>query len=762
MDFRGKIWAGVSLAVVALLLFTHGPSAYLVSRDATALTGAFTVNGAYVSTVFEDREDAGEAAFGSWSGSDANAGSFASGGFAAPAVLNFCVSGYPHKDGISLYLENTADRRKLTLAVRVDPAETWKRFEWTLPLEWRGQPVRVVADDQSRELGGWIGITLPRSGGVRGPLPRLAQAGTDAGVMAAEAILFLLPGLALAMLIHRRFPLDGLRFAAVTFTAAGVVGYLGFWSYFASITAGKVISFAVLTAVLAIRPKEKVWRESATCFLLILLTAWFYLGAGYLYKAGDDPGSQAADRVTMWQLPPDHLLPWVLADHIYREVPLRPHLLSVWKSSDRPPLQAGIVLMQRPMWGALALWKHYHLLGIFLQSLWVGALWIFLRFAGIGRRRILTILALCIFSGFFFVNSFYVWPKLLAAAFFLIALTFSSFTRPDFVWTRFDAVLAGTALALSLLSHTGVILVAPGVAWVLYRRHGLPGRRAAIWGAAAVLILWIPWMVYQKVYDPPGDLLLKEHLAGSMDENHSFGQLMKEAYGKLSVGEWVRSKWENVQVLFVPPSFLGLFGDDVRERYDTFSRSIFFSLFQALGILNLGLLARLVWRRSAVGLETGLADRCVIANLISTGVWCLVMFYPGSTVVHQGSLAAVLMLFAALGIYLAALAPRLAWAALAIQALAIFPIFLFGKPLFGNPPGALVEGTLDAGYGVVALLALGGLATWAWMVDEGGITAGPRRRDRAHNGKERRANREDRRSRRNAGGGYPAPSKPGV
>ena len=737
---------GLSLTVlvggaVALLLLAHGPSAYLVSGDACRLTGSFSPQGAYPFTVADDPREAGEVAFGTWPGTSSHTGSFTSAEFRAPRLLNFCVSGTPRHEGMSLYLEDGANHRRLALNILEDPHETWKRLEWALPADWRFRSVRLVADDQSHAAGGWVGVTLPREGNAQAALPQLGHALGYAGAMAVEGALFLLPGLVLAMALRRRFALQGLRFTAIAFTGAAAAGYLCFWIYFASVSWGKGLSWILVgVSALAIpllaraswkRPGE-VWRECASAFALVLLTGWLYLGIGYLYNAGESAGGQAANRIVLQELPPDHLLPWLLADRIYREAPLRPYLLNIWKSSDRPPLQAGIALAQYPFWKVFDAETHYYLLAIFLQSLWAGALWIFLRFARVPRRSILAVLALCLFSGFFFIHNFYVWPKLLAAALFLTGLTFSSFNRPDHRWTELDAVLSATAIALGMLSHTGVLLAAPGVAWVLYRGRALPSRRMVAWGAATFILLWLPWMAYQQWYDPPGNLLLKAHLAASVDQGRPFGQLLRDAYGKLSLGEWARNKLENLRVLFVPDNFRPIFGDDPRARFNAFMDGNFYSMFQALGLLNLGLLVRLRmrWkeREAPAPPDIGLADRCVAAALISTGVWCLIMFSGGSTLIHQGSLATMLLLFLAFGIYLAALAPRLAWVLLAIQMLAVFPLFVFGKPWFGNPRGTLMEGAIDPGFAAVALLSMAGLLIWAMWVKTppAGTPSGPR------------------------------------
>jgi len=170
----------------------------------------------------------------------------------------------------------------------------------------------------------------------------------------------------------------------------------------------------------------------------------------------------------------------------------------------------------------------------------------------------------------------------------------------------------------------------------------------------------------------------------------------------------------------VPDNFEPTSSDHPRYRYDAFTRGNFYSTFQALGLLILGLLVRLstLWRgrEAAAKPSIRLADRCVAAAFVSIGIWCLIMFGAGSTIIHQGSLATMLLLFLALGIYLAALAPHLAWATLAIQTIAILPIFVLGKLQFGNMQGTLIEGAIDPGFAAVARVSIAGLLIWARLV----------------------------------------------
>jgi hypothetical protein len=718
--------AGILAVAVVLLLSAGGPGRFLVPSGGYTLSGSFAVNGAHTLARFRNAADAADPAFGSWAGSDFNTGAFQSSVFRAPDDLDFCVAGYPSKDGISLYLEDVSQGRKLRLKTQFDPAETWTRFAWSLPRDWRGNSVRLVAEDQARVEAGWVAVTLPRQGGAETRLYSFEYAAGLVGELGIETFLYLLPGFAVALFLHRRFALDPIRFACAAFIASAAAGYLAFWAYFASVIAGKAYT-ALLFGVTALyvvacwrdwrRFRETV-REFSTAVLLTLLAASFYLGLGYLYKFDKDAGVQAQRRI-LWQLPPDNVLPYLFAERIYLHQPLRPYLFANWKSSDRPPLQTGISLEEYPTWMLFGRAIDYELLAVVLQSTWIASLWLFLRFADVRRRTIVLVLFFSLFSGFFFLHSYYVWPKLLASSLVLLALTFTPFARPGYKWTGFDIVLAAAALTLGLLSHTGVIFSAPGILFVLYGLGELPPRRVLAWAAGVILLLWLPWAMYQKVYDPPGDLLLKLHLAGSLDERHSFASLLFGNYSKLGLGQLIANKLANFQVLFLRDSSGLMIGGNSIQRVNAFLEGNFFCLFQALGLLNLGLVIRFCRRcfrqsTAAIELELSLANRLIAAVLVSTVVWCVAMFGPGGALIHQGSLLNVALLFVGFALPLICFLPRFTLILLILQAAVVFPIFVFAKPFMQSAPGMLLDGVPDRSFGAAAVISMGGLLLWGF------------------------------------------------
>ncbi len=96
----------------------------------------------------------------------------------------------------------------------------------------------------------------------------------------------------------------------------------------------------------------------------------------------------------------------------------------------------------------------YTVISVLAQSLWIFGLWLLLSALELNPRAISMALAACLFSGFAFLNTFFVWPKMLAAAYgFGFLAAFVVKPPKQFAWLGW--ALPGTLLAFSLLSHGG-------------------------------------------------------------------------------------------------------------------------------------------------------------------------------------------------------------------------------------------------------------------------------------------------------------------
>jgi hypothetical protein len=180
--------------------------------------------------------------------------------------------------------------------------------------------------------------------------------------------------------------------------------------------------------------------------------------------------------------------------------------------------------------------------------------------------------------------------------------------------------------------------------------------------------LALPWLAYQRFYDPPGNRLVKWHLAGVVAvDDRSFVRALADSYARAGLGGTLGNKVANCKAL-VAENDRELFGihpawsDGGEPAFSSWRRREFHQLAAALGVLNVGwivLLAALLRRRKLPRAEK-LTAAFTLAGL---AVWVLLMFGPGTTVVHQGPYATFLLLFALLAVWIFSL--PIPWAVLA-------------------------------------------------------------------------------------------------
>jgi hypothetical protein len=518
-----------------------------------------------------------------------------------------------------------------------------------------------------------------------------------------EGAIFLVPGIAVAWLIESLYRLDVVRFVSLVFIASATAGYVGFWAYLLGPTIGKTLCLCILMASLATvtyaaltrQIKRDILRGVIACATMMAAVTIFYSALGFTYKRSDDPGTQAQLRF-VHPLPPDNILPYILAEDLYNSKPFRPFVFIDWKSSDRPPLQSAIVLLQRPLWRNAESELDYLVLAVFLQSMWIAAVWILLQRLSLDRRVAVSVYAFCVFSPFFLLHTFFTWPKLLAASFFTIAL--SELRFPEGRTSQcdaFDGALGGCAIGLAWLSHGGIAFSIIALAIVLLAKGNRPPIRSAIFGMAALLLMALPWSAYQKLYDPPGDRLLKWHLAGVIQRDpRSFQQALIDAYTTPGISQIIQNKLTNVRTLFGAAPW-----NDIRQARQSgasvskrlliwYKTGTFFFLFQTLGMLNIGFLSFLPGRISAKLKRApvyGALRRLLLLSGVGIVVWCLLMYIGGSTVVHAGSYAIPLLLYVLLGVSLSIAFFRVTCLLLALQMLVLFPLFAL-TDLFKKSP----------------------------------------------------------------------------
>jgi hypothetical protein len=418
----------------------------------------------------------------------------------------------------------------------------------------------------------------------------------------------------------------------------------------------------------------------------------------------------------------DNYLPFFFADALFlhgHEGP--PAHLADWLSSDRPPLQSGFVLAQRVFGGEPYL--HYQVLGVILQQLWIVGLWSLLSATRVrAATRALVIVALLL-SDVAIVNGFFIWPKLLSAAYVLasgaVILTGQWTTaRSDL---RF-AVVVAALFALALLSHGGSIFgIIPLI--VVAAARGIPDRRWIAAGVVTGLLLLVPWSLYQQYEDPPGNRLIKWLVAGVVlpDDRTSF-QAFKDSYAAVGISGAVQNKIENFRTMAGNGQVLAHIVQATQfASSGDFARAIrlvradrFFTFLPSLGVFALAPLLMLVLRtrgrRSRD--EWTFALRCFGCAIIGCLVWGVLIFGPPGpvTVLHAGGYALPILALAGCVAGLCAVAPQLAtWAVVCHSAIAL----ALYVPVLDPPPG-LSPGSFSWSGAAAALIALTGFAVVAF------------------------------------------------
>jgi hypothetical protein len=449
---------------------------------------------------------------------------------------------------------------------------------------------------------------------------------------------------------------------SVALAASGATAILSFWLYYATPTLGEADSFFVVFASLAAIVwcrrsgiDRSVLRQLATPFTLWALGSGFVLFLGFLHGGTGEPLVAATTRFSH-PLPPDNDIPRFFADYFYLHGHAgTPPPFGDWLSSDRPPLQVGYVLAQRPFgWDHFGL--HYEVLGVVVQQLWILGLWALLCAARLTPRTRGLVALAAIVSDVAILHAFFVWPKLIAAAFLLAALALVLFAD----WPRLRHRPAAAALfaclcACAFLAHgSSAFFILPLLIAAAWR--GLP---SPVWIGTAVgvgILLLAPWSAYQHYSDPPGNRLIKWQIGGSLEiDDRGALETIVDSYREAGVGGTLERKWQSVTALVgqrgteegVERAVDEVGAGDFAQAIEALRLPRFYGLLPFLGLLLLGppAMAAAWLRRRPEGPDWSFAVFGLVFCALACLTWVLLMFggVEASTVIHQGSLAVPLL-----------------------------------------------------------------------------------------------------------------------
>jgi len=493
---------------------------------------------------------------------------------------------------------------------------------------------------------------------------------------------------ALCDLARRVFRLDHLPAFCAAVLALGVIGYLLFWIALASYSAFGIAKIAVLAALL-IRFGAIVWQRRLASYrwlgeplLYVTLFAVIVLTLGFSNGGLDQPGVTAQNRFSH-PLPVDNVIPLIVAIAL-RLGEIASPLFGEWLMSDRPPLQTGLYLTLTLQNSALA----YEIVCAWLQASFLFGVWGIAVAANIpDRARRLILLACCLLPTAI-INTFFTWPKMLTVGFLLLvfALLFCRKAENDHE-RRVFGILIGGLTALSVLTHGSSLFALIGFAVVVVAFRAWPPLKTMICGVATVVVLYAPWMIYQSVFDPPANRLLKWHFAGVTDvDSRSFGTALRDAYGALSWDAWVQGKLGNLGPLIghwpggVLRSIAAIFGIGSWEPAGMRAAD-FFELLPSLHAYSFALICALLlllpFLKAEERPQRDAVLRMLVALFAILAVFVLLIFQPGQTINHQGTYAVQVLATVCAFTVLALRAPWLAFAFIAVQAVTVSAAYAF-------------------------------------------------------------------------------------
>jgi hypothetical protein len=298
----------------------------------------------------------------------------------------------------------------------------------------------------------------------------------------------------------------------------------------------------------------------------------------------------------------------------------------------------------------------------------------------------------------------------MAASLFIAAVTVViEFTRTSDSKPVRVAAATGTLLALAVLAHGGawfsiLALAAFPSAWLGLRRFGVKGAAMLVF---VFLLVNAPWSAYTRFVDPPGNRLLKWHLAGAVaiDDRSAF-EAIRDAYAQTPACELWRARVVNLHFA------AGMFSRNPGEDWwDYLRRLQFFHLLPAAGLPLLGAAWLLVSRFRDRTRDRVAAD--LILHAVATVlIWVVLMFQPGGAIVHQGSYVPLALLIFLGGAGIAT------WRPAAAAGIAVVHVALFLGGWVLLPPAASVSTLNPALLTAAALLMLGALAALPVLSDE--------------------------------------------
>lgn len=453
----------------------------------------------------------------------------------------FDYIGNPNGPDTSIYLEDKYQNRYVVPDLKV------RGYGWSTKIikvpDYLKEKIRVVGLDNSQKVNGWLGIgniiTLDRSEDFK----ILAYVKTIFYIFLFSIFISAI----FTYFLKYKNPLVAYIYMSMF---VGLCSLLLFYAYLFSIQSGQILSIALFLFALfnlfrldasTLKMSLAIFTFLSSMMMIILFLAYSDLGNLLNLQ------SVSAHR-WVGGLATDNWIPKFFADAVLRENIPSP-LFGSWLSSDRPPLQTGFFLLFT-LFSSTDLM--YLVTSVGMQLLVLIFVLMLLNNYVRDKSFIILIMILIFFNGFVFVNSLFVWPKLLSAlyqgiAFYYLYTIWISKRR-----TKKDFIFFGLSSSLAFLSHGGSIFYLLSLSiLLLFTLRVKSDIGKLLYGLLIAVIIYLPWIAYQKLIDPPGDRLLKWHLAGQIAvTDKSFWEVLTKYYEKMTLSDWASLQISHMKGIF--------------------------------------------------------------------------------------------------------------------------------------------------------------------------------------------------------------------
>lgn len=532
--------------------------------------------------------------------------------------------------------------------ITTSPGETWTAQKISLPNKGN-KKIKISLIDNGTSFKEWAGISIPTKNYHTYHIIDQIQ-------VIFWLVLFFITSVSLTALSYRivsNFTRSDAIATPTVFILLCSIYYLNFWIYYLSHDIGLIFSYLVISASIFLLFRSlfryeffTLYKSSNTLKIYLLPILYVIVLFSFSVSYGDLTSIQkTAAKTFTHELPIDNFLPKIFADQLYHEKISHP-MVGDWLSSDRPPLQTGQFLFFYKLYSGNDI--GYQLNAMLLQAYFLVPIILLLNLLFKGNRIIkLLIVTSIAFSSVALVNTVYVWPKLIAGTA-LLLITYILLISSLFK-NKITPIILSTILAMiSMLAHSGSIFSLIPIAIISFFVFK-PSFKNIFAALAVALLMFGPWMIYQKHIDPPGDRLIKWHLAGQIEINQkSFTDTFRHAYKSTPSDDLLVAKISNFKKIFenvlsfdyisAPIKVLQI--DHLNENsINHMKTKLFFNFFYSMGIIfifgfSAAIFSIFIKRLDFFGLPLTLF---FIAPIISLILWCLLMFEAGSTVIHQGS-----------------------------------------------------------------------------------------------------------------------------